>query len=581
VVKQVIRVPAILNDGAHRPVQEAIRRANANFTELYGRTVSVKDFGAVGDGVTDDTAAIQAAASSLVAGTTLLFDGGNFVVSDDIAFTTSNIRIAGHLATITQTGTAKKTIKLTSVTGAEICGLKLVGKGSEFVGGATSYNGVAGIYLNNCQDVEIHSNILTNHAGGSIRWTGTSVNLRIHNNKVSGIGSAGGIVAGDNGNDVGIGSQSATADNDIQISENRISDHSFGCFLARGTGCKISENRIKNIPGQHAIYQSEMSDTVVVGNVISDIEQQAILNQIATNSTTISDYFVTDNLITRCRDGVILNLAAGVTGSKFLRVKVSNNLIHNMEQYGIFSDVMQESVVSDNQINDIKFYGIILQGVSGEIKNNTIRYTGWQGLRIEAVDQVECAGNSTIDCVQNFTAEAAQARNRYTCEVTRHASFVATTPRVSFVGNTFRNFLSDPTNWLNTIRWNANTQLDYLDNVNLTSKTYTNNTGTFGKFGFVAKSVSADSGDAAKTLTAETSEDTQIWNTPITADRAVTLSTTGAFNGAKFHIVRTAAATGAFNLNVGTGPLKALTAGQWCDVEYDGSAWILTGFGSL
>lgn len=54
---------------------------------------------------------------------------------------------------------------------------------------------------------------------------------------------------------------------------------------------------------------------------------------------------------------------------------------------------------------------------------------------------------------------------------------------------------------------------------------------------------------------------------------AITLSTTGAYNGAKFRIVREASATGAFNLNVGTGPLKALTAAStWCEVEYDGSA---------
>lgn len=94
-------------------------------------------------------------------------------------------------------------------------------------------------------------------------------------------------------------------------------------------------------------------------------------------------------------------------------------------------------------------------------------------------------------------------------------------------------------------------------------------------------SVSADNGDAAKTITVGTDVEVQRWNTPLTAARAVTLSTTGAYNGAKFRIVRTAAATGAFNLNVGTGPLKALAAGQWCDVAFDGTAWMLTGFGSL
>jgi hypothetical protein len=93
--------------------------------------------------------------------------------------------------------------------------------------------------------------------------------------------------------------------------------------------------------------------------------------------------------------------------------------------------------------------------------------------------------------------------------------------------------------------------------------------------------VSADIGNAAASLIVGTSNTTNVWSTAITADRAVTLSTTDAYNGAKFRIVRAATATGAFNLNVGTGPLKALAAGQWCDVEYNGTAWALTAFGSL
>lgn len=91
----------------------------------------------------------------------------------------------------------------------------------------------------------------------------------------------------------------------------------------------------------------------------------------------------------------------------------------------------------------------------------------------------------------------------------------------------------------------------------------------------------ADVGDASKALQARVDPETQIWNTPLTTDRTVTLSATGAFTGASFRVTRTASATGAFSLNVGTGPLKALSAGQWCEVTHNGSAWVLTAFGSL
>ena len=89
-------------------------------------------------------------------------------------------------------------------------------------------------------------------------------------------------------------------------------------------------------------------------------------------------------------------------------------------------------------------------------------------------------------------------------------------------------------------------------------------------------------GDAAATLTNTLSDVTQIWNSPLTTARAVTLSTTGAVDGAKFLIVRTTAATGNFALTVGTGPLRSLNGpGQWCEVTYNGSAWVVTAAGTL
>jgi len=66
-------------------------------------TVSVKDFGAVGDGVTDDTAAIQAAITYLVTigGGALNFSSGTFLISLEINIP-SNVGIKGEgiLATI-------------------------------------------------------------------------------------------------------------------------------------------------------------------------------------------------------------------------------------------------------------------------------------------------------------------------------------------------------------------------------------------------------------------------------------------------------------------------------------------------
>ena len=89
---------------------------------------------------------------------------------------------------------------------------------------------------------------------------------------------------------------------------------------------------------------------------------------------------------------------------------------------------------------------------------------------------------------------------------------------------------------------------------------------------------SFDKGDASITVVLLTDAETTIYNTPLTSNRSVTLSTTGAWNGAKFKTVRTAKATGASVLTVGS---KVLAAGQWVEHIFASGAWIETGFGSL
>ena len=82
--------------------------------------------------------------------------------------------------------------------------------------------------------------------------------------------------------------------------------------------------------------------------------------------------------------------------------------------------------------------------------------------------------------------------------------------------------------------------------------------------------LSADNGDAGVTLTWGTSVGIQWWNTPLTATRTVTLIGTSVPSGAGYFLVRTAAATGAFVLNIGTGgAVTTLGIGQWVYVAYD------------
>ena len=82
------------------------------------------------------------------------------------------------------------------------------------------------------------------------------------------------------------------------------------------------------------------------------------------------------------------------------------------------------------------------------------------------------------------------------------------------------------------------------------------------------------------TLTPGTSPYETLHTGTLTADRAVTLSTTGAVAGVtRFGITRTGG--GALNLNVGTGPLKGLATNTWAEFVYDGSAYRLAAYGTL
>ncbi len=66
-----------------------------SFRDKLGDFVSVKDFGAVGDGITDDTAAIVAALAALAGGGALYFPAGTYITTNGLTISNSNLTIYG------------------------------------------------------------------------------------------------------------------------------------------------------------------------------------------------------------------------------------------------------------------------------------------------------------------------------------------------------------------------------------------------------------------------------------------------------------------------------------------------------
>lgn len=98
----------------------------------------------------------------------------------------------------------------------------------------------------------------------------------------------------------------------------------------------------------------------------------------------------------------------------------------------------------------------------------------------------------------------------------------------------------------------------------------------YGTLTGIPKRVSTVTSNADFTLTPFESSEHTIHTGGISTQRTVTLATTNAEEGMKFKLTRTG--TGASALNFAG---KGLLQNQWAEATFDGSAWVLTAFGSL
>jgi hypothetical protein len=273
----------------------------------------------------------------------------------------------------------------------------------------------------------------------------------------------------------------------------------------------------------------------------------------------------------------------------------------------ISSNVLDDSAIvvsaaNDTASNPVSGYGYVVTGNSVTVNGGSTKYAIYAGGSgrfdglIISNNRVSLFGltgpNSGAMILGTYGATGIVKNAKITNNLLSHDTVVAAVDGIQFSGlvgsenidisqNTLLNFTvgvsTAASSTASDVTINSNIFRGCTTNISLLGTVTARVAGNTYSSAFAY--VSADRGDASVTVVSGVDAPTQVFNTPLTTNRTVTLSATNAFTGASFKVVRQAAATGASTLSVGS--LKTLSAGQWAVVEYGNGAWFLSSFGSL
>jgi len=348
-------------------------------------SVSVKDFGAVGDGVADDTAAIELCIAAAGVGGTILFPAGmNCKVASEVDLNVSGQKITGYGAKITKaalfTGTCVLRIGATNVTleGVEIDGTDKAIDGIITTAGATAGFTARNLKITNClYGISANSNSNVTVEGCNISLVASGA-IRAHNVAATSALSCVRILQ-----------------NRIDLSDLNPATTTQNALLVRGD----------------ATYPT--TDAHVIGNTIIHAADPTNSAALCCEMRFIDGGIFSDNF---GKDGSMLVSVAGSND-----VTVDGNVCDGATFYGIeiasVSAVPNKNiVVSDNAINGRERlnYGIGLQGaVAGcsgvAVTGNSIRGCVLYGIfSNENWSDIDITGNR-ID----ITASSAGQRGIY------------------------------------------------------------------------------------------------------------------------------------------------------------------------
>jgi parallel beta-helix repeat protein len=353
-------------------------------------TVSVKDFGAVGNGVADDTAAIQAALASGAA-TVNVPDGvylsGAITVPSGVTFQgIGNPTLKLKNSTF---GAGGNFISGASVTGATVRGFNIDANRQNQTGS------VFAIYFNGANYTNIVGNTITNSTYGICATNANHVSVTentIKNGLFTGILFT-------------LGSTSDTSsaikitDNFVQ---NVVSDGTASCdgkgivvygktgLLAANykniTNVVISNNNC-HANGVSGITLIAVNDFTITGNNCYDNRQNTSIGNGICISEGCYNGTISGNVCTNNYDAGILLDVVTQDGRRFDfgRMTVSGNSCFNNEVAGIKINSQPYTTVSGNTVSDSAYGVFIALGGFYTVTGNTISFNTQNGVRLAGI----------------------------------------------------------------------------------------------------------------------------------------------------------------------------------------------------
>jgi parallel beta-helix repeat protein len=247
--------------------------------------INVKWFGAKGDGVTDDTTAIQNAINSATANQAVYFptSSGSYIVTSQLTIPVNYLTIFGFGAVIQGTGpTQYRFISATTITGLTIFGLTFNGS---YSGGATAET-LGAIELTTCTGTTIRDCVfLLSPECGIVVNAGyrTNISGNVFDSCYIGIRTniSGGVQA-----------------DGVRAVNNSFSNLGFGLYLTNASNCTVSGNTI-SLPGTafgRGIYIAAASTKIsIVGNAISGVGRFGI--EVDGDGGAVNDVTISGNSI--------------------------------------------------------------------------------------------------------------------------------------------------------------------------------------------------------------------------------------------------------------------------------------------